>query len=73
MRYRRHVSRFSRFQFQESEEKQAKNVYRTGFINELLAMKYRRPIANHELNWKLKIVFSLRQVPSAILLCREFH
>ena len=53
--------------------KKATNVYRTGFINELLAMKYRRPIANHELNWKLKIVFSLRQVSSAILLCMEFH
>lgn len=50
-------SRFSASNFQESEGKTAKkNVYRTGFINELLAMKYRRPIANHELNWKLKIV-----------------
>lgn len=41
----------------ERVKEKAKNVYRTGFINELLALKYRRPIANHKLNWKLKIVF----------------
>lgn len=30
-----------------------KNVYRTNFINELLAVKYRRQIANHfVIHWK---------------------
>lgn len=49
-----------RFQFFES------NVYRTGCIADLLAMKYRRLIADIEINWKIS--FALK----TILLCMEF-
>lgn len=51
--------------------RKAQMLYRTTFINELLAMKYRRLIAN----WKLKTVFplALDKFSEAVLLCMEFR